>query len=97
MIRPPPGLEIEIIEVDGAQLLRVSWPTGRPRSDLVLTAAENDVLARILRGASNAEIARDRGTSERTVANQVHALLRKCRVGSRHQLIAKLSHPVKYD
>jgi len=53
-----------------------------------LTAAERDVRALILRGLANAEIARARGTSVRTVANQVAALMRKLGVGSRAELAA---------
>jgi DNA-binding NarL/FixJ family response regulator len=52
------------------------------------TPAERDVLARLREGWSNAAIARERGTSERTVANQVGSLLRKSGQGSRRALAA---------
>jgi DNA-binding NarL/FixJ family response regulator len=54
-----------------------------------LTAAEHDVFERILAGCSNAEIAHARGTSVRTVAVQVAAILRKSGAQSRSDLAAK--------
>jgi DNA-binding CsgD family transcriptional regulator len=53
-----------------------------------LTSAESDVVRRILAGHSNARIARDRGTSVRTVANQVASILRKLGVRSRFEVAA---------
>ncbi len=53
--------------------------------------AERDVALRVLRGESNAEIARARGTSPRTVAKQLAALFRRLRVGSRAELVGRLS------
>jgi len=49
-----------------------------------------DVLHYILQGKSNLEIAKLRGTSPRTVANQVAALFRKYNVSSRAELVARL-------
>lgn len=54
-----------------------------------LTEAEREVLRRILRGESNAEIAAARQTSLRTVANQVGAIFRKLGVSSRGELAAR--------
>ena len=48
-----------------------------------LTAAEAAVYALLVEGATNARIAEVRGTSERTVANQVASILRKLGAGSR--------------
>jgi len=87
----PAGLEIEIVELEGETVLLFSWHTTKDtRRQVDLTAAEEDVLGCILRGASNAEIARARRTSQRTVANQVQALFGKFGVRSRYQLVAKL-------
>lgn len=62
-----------------------------------LTPAEREVVALLFEGRSNAEIARARGVSVRTVANQVASVLRKLGVGSRSALISrlarKLNHP----
>jgi DNA-binding NarL/FixJ family response regulator len=55
---------------------------------LLLTHAEAEVLAGLLRGLPDAEIARDRGTTVRTVAAQVAAIVRKEHVGSRTELVA---------
>lgn len=56
----------------------------------VLTAAEREVAEAVVRGHSNAEIARARGTSVRTVANQMRTLFEKLGVGSRGELRARL-------
>lgn len=55
-----------------------------------LTPAEQLVLNGIVAGASNETIARCRGTSARTVANQVASVFRKFGVGSRAELVARL-------
>jgi len=51
-----------------------------------LTPALAAVLDGIVEGLTNAQIAARRGTSARTVANQVAALLRRYRVASRFAL-----------
>ncbi|HSC88986.1 MAG TPA: helix-turn-helix transcriptional regulator [Polyangiaceae bacterium] len=56
-----------------------------------LTQAEREILLAIAGGASNAEIALRRGTSLRTVANQVAGLLRKLGAGSRSELVLQAS------
>ena len=53
-----------------------------------LSPCERDVLCAVVRGDSNREIAERRGTSERTVANQVQAIFRKLGVHSRCELAA---------
>jgi DNA-binding NarL/FixJ family response regulator len=88
--RPPPGLDVDLVDVDGETILILSWPAGKhPAAELPLTSAEQAVLRKIVAGWSNAEIAAARGTSTRTVANQVASLLRKFRVTSRHQLVRR--------
>lgn len=57
----------------------------------MLTAAEREVTALLLEGASNAEIAATRRTSERTVANQVASILRKLGVAGRSEVPLALS------
>lgn len=79
----PKRLSVEYVDDD---LAVFSWDAALDHAP-VLTDAERDVLSRIVDGAANAEIARARGTSVRTVANQVAALLRKLGVGSRYDLI----------
>ncbi len=55
-----------------------------------LTPSEREVAALLITGSSNADIARRRGASERTVANQARAIYRKLSVGSRVELAAAL-------
>jgi DNA-binding NarL/FixJ family response regulator len=52
-----------------------------------LTDAERGVLALIVEGYSNHQIAALRGRSRSTIANQVSALLRKTGLGSRRSLM----------
>ncbi|HSC86782.1 MAG TPA: helix-turn-helix transcriptional regulator [Polyangiaceae bacterium] len=56
---------------------------GRPEG---LTAAECEVLEMVRSGHSNAEIAAQRATSPRTVANQIARVLRKLGASSRRQV-----------
>jgi DNA-binding CsgD family transcriptional regulator len=85
---PPRDLVVERLEVDGEDLAVFSWRAARALPS-GLTHAERAVLRRIVRGHSNAAIARARGTSERTVANQVASLLRKTGSRSRFDLIRR--------
>jgi len=55
-----------------------------------LTSAEREVATALLQGATLADIALKRHTSERTVANQVQAIYRKLGVGSRLALATAL-------
>lgn len=54
-----------------------------------LTPAEREVVSLLITGASNAQIAKARRVSVRTVANQVASVLKKLKVGSRTALIAR--------
>jgi DNA-binding NarL/FixJ family response regulator len=75
---------------DGQQLLVHSEPL-RPPPVGLLTPAELAVARAISQGDSNAEIARARGTSIRTVANQVASILVRLGAGSRAQVAARLT------
>ena len=55
-----------------------------------LSPAEQVVLFQLRQGLSNREIATALGKSERTVKNQVSAILAKCGVPTRARLIALL-------
>jgi len=60
-----------------------------PDEDAIdLSPAESDVARHILAGRSNSEIAKLRGCSTRTVANQVASLFRKLGIRSRLELVA---------
>jgi DNA-binding CsgD family transcriptional regulator len=55
-----------------------------------LTPAEREIVGLVALGMTNREIARERGSAMRTVANQLASAYRKLRVGSRFELIARL-------
>ena len=55
-----------------------------------LTEAERAVVAHLVAGSTNSDIAQRRSTSEYTVANQVKAIFHKLEVRSRGELAARL-------
>jgi len=67
-----------------------------PRPDLqlatVLTRAELEVSAMLLQGRTHAEIASARGTSVRTIANQLASIFSKLKVSGRLELLTALAH-----
>ena len=71
------------IKVDGVDLAILSFPASVP-----LTDAEHAIGGALLAGMKNGEIARERGTTLRTVANQVASLYRKLGVQSRSEFVA---------
>lgn len=85
---PPADLTCHLIREGEPELALLSFT---PRPHPQLTTAEQDVALLILRGLSNESIARARGTSVRTVANQVAAIFDKTGVASRTELAARLS------
>jgi DNA-binding NarL/FixJ family response regulator len=87
--RPPAGLRADAVEVGRETYLVLSFPS--PTVDAsALTAAELAVARAVVAGESNAEIARARGRSPRTIGNQVASIFRKLGVGSRLELARKL-------
>jgi DNA-binding NarL/FixJ family response regulator len=74
--------------VGGQQYLVVSESIAPAHESL--STAEREIAALIVAGRSNADIARARGVSVRTVANQVASILRKMNAGSRFELAEKL-------
>lgn len=74
----------------GEHLLVGSWPMADPARLQGLSPAEQAVAALLLAGSTQADMARHRGVSERTVANQVQGLYRKLGVHSRVALAAVL-------
>jgi DNA-binding NarL/FixJ family response regulator len=55
-----------------------------------LGEAEQEIVELLLRGHDNRSIAKRRGTSPRTVENQISSIFRKLDVRSRAELMAKL-------
>ncbi len=80
----------EVVFCDEALTALALAPAARLPLD-ALTAAEREVLAAMVRGATNRDIAAARNRSERTVANQVASVFAKLGVDSRRGLLAKLA------
>jgi DNA-binding NarL/FixJ family response regulator len=78
----------------GLQLSRVAdvivISVDTPELPSVLSESEQAVARALIAGSSNAEIARLRGTSVKTVANQLYAMYKKLGVGNREELVARL-------
>lgn len=81
--------QVRRLEIGGAGLdLMIATPTLRALPNL--TAAERNIVSEVVAGASNARIAQARGTTPRTVANQLQRIFAKLGVHSR----AELAHEV---
>lgn len=76
--------------VDGDALLLGFSPLVPAAQIVGLTAAEVAVLAYLIAGSTNGDIAHRRDCSEHTVANQVQAIFRKLGVRSRSELALRL-------
>jgi len=65
----------------------------RPELGVVgrLPGAELDIVRSLVEGHSHADIARRRGTAQRTIANQIASVFRRLDVSSRAELIHRLS------
>jgi DNA-binding NarL/FixJ family response regulator len=85
--RTPAGLRAVSVELPSGRYLLLSYPRDA-RASACLTTAERQVALALLAGLSNAEIAARRGTSPRTIANQVASIYCKLGVGSRAELAA---------
>ncbi|HEY6462706.1 MAG TPA: helix-turn-helix transcriptional regulator [Polyangiaceae bacterium] len=81
----PSGLEA--LESEDGEVAILSFPLTEGSASS-LTPAESEVACHLLAGRSNAEIASLRGSSLRTVANQVASVFRKLDVRSRLELVA---------
>ncbi len=79
--------DLAALESSSGDLAIMGFPVPAGSGRAALTAAEADVVAYVLAGRSNAEIAAARGTSTRTVANQIASLFRKLGVTSRLELV----------
>jgi DNA-binding NarL/FixJ family response regulator len=87
----PRGLAVDLFEIDQDEYAVFLWGTDEPKPDL--TEAERSVLELLVTGASNADIARARGSSKHTVANQVRSLLHKLGANSRYDLMRRYGGP----
>lgn len=92
--RMPRDLRASVMHVGEREVMVLSYSTVAVFEALQrLSPAEREVVELLLSGASNAEIAHQRGTSARTVANQAASIFRKLGVGSRMELAHRLLHP----
>jgi DNA-binding NarL/FixJ family response regulator len=90
VIAAPAGDALRAVELvhDGESLLAIRACPARLATGL--TPSESDVAWAAARGLSNEAIARERGRSERTIANQLAAVFQKLRVSSRSGLASAL-------
>lgn len=90
---PPPDLEATVIRVGDEDVLVLQYaPSSRHPFLAALSDAEHSVAIFLIAGLSNAEIASVRGSSVRTVTTQVQAVYRRLGVGSRAELVARVTN-----
>jgi|SRR5580704_422870 DNA-binding CsgD family transcriptional regulator len=92
--RRPVALRATRVEVGAGTYVLLSFPRSHDLLD-ALTPAERQVALAVLAGLSNAEVARMRGSSPRTVANQLATIFRKLAVRSRAELAARTLAPAE--
>jgi len=92
-IPAPRGLRATRFELEGSAFALLEWPLRRRDSGWPLTPAEAAVLRLLMEGLSNAEIARRRRRSPRTIANQIASVFRRFKVSSRSELFVALARP----
>jgi DNA-binding CsgD family transcriptional regulator len=84
--RIPPA-RLHGMDHDGNTVLSVEMPNA-VLNRAPLSQAERTIAWAVVEGKSHAEICAKRGTSPRTVANQLNAIYRKLRVSGRRELMA---------
>jgi DNA-binding NarL/FixJ family response regulator len=85
-IAAPDAGRVTELRIGRERLVVMSAPSAALRPLGVLTSAERDVAIAVAGGASNAAIARTRGTSESTIVNQLVSIYRKLGIHSRAEL-----------
>jgi DNA-binding NarL/FixJ family response regulator len=88
-LAPPEDLVVYRIEMADVTLALFTYSTGAEAPAFHLTESEREVLRAVVAGQSNAQIAAERRSAPRTVANQIAAIFRKVGVTSRAQLAAR--------
>jgi len=87
---PPPGLIASRLTLGGEDFVVFELPANRPSFGATLTAAEREVAALLVSGASNSDIAKSRKTTTRTAAKQLGQIFRKLGVSSRGECVSRL-------
>jgi DNA-binding CsgD family transcriptional regulator len=92
-LAPPEDLSVLRFTVGSEEYALLTFVTRDIRVDRQslerLTETERTILRLVVQGHSNSEIARARGTSASTVANQLYIIYRKLGVSSRRELLAQ--------
>lgn len=94
-LTPPTGFRSARLDYEGRAILVMSYEVPDWEFPPGLTVTEQAVLRAMLNGASQQEIAKARGVSYRTVANQIASAYGKLGVGSRAEVAALLRRPHK--
>ena len=89
--RTPPDLDASTFRIGRDEFVIFSFSSPRPKLPEGLSRAEREVVEGVLRGRTNDQIAKERGTSRFTVMNQLASVYRKLGVGSRWELVAGCS------
>lgn len=82
--------QVSSFQLGGLDFVVLSAPLA-PLPLAGLTKAEQAVVALVVAGLTNAEIAARRNTSVRTVSNQLAAIFQKAGVGSRVELASRVN------
>lgn len=85
----PRGLAAHTFEAGNHEFLVLSFDLATIVPPSGLTRSESDVVRAVAEGLSTAEIATRRGTSRRTVTNQLSSVFSKLGVSSRAELVLK--------
>ena len=86
---PPPGLEAYTFAVEGDEYAILGFTLPELEAPLELSPAERQVVQAVIEGNSNAAIAKARGTSVNTVANQLRSIYSKLKISNRIELIRR--------
>jgi DNA-binding CsgD family transcriptional regulator len=84
---PPPGLAALRFAIGGDEYVILEFPEQKLDAPSGLSNAEREVVRGVIAGKSNAQIGRERGTSARTVANQLRSVYAKLNISGRRALI----------
>ncbi len=82
---------VELIRVTSQWAATIAGSSSPAADERELTAAEREVAEQVIVGASNQQIASQRGVSVRTIANQLASIYRKLDLRDRHELVRWLS------
>jgi DNA-binding NarL/FixJ family response regulator len=95
----PTGVRAKLAQFSlaGEKLLVSAYTLVEWQSCDMLTEAESAVLAHLVAGSTNKDIALRRRTSEHTVNNQIQSIFRKLHVNSRSSLMIRLQELAAYS